>query len=185
MEPLIRTISLSQWNCTLTVIVTDDGSYCVVREICGVLGIKNIQYQQERLNGHPVIAPYMRQWRVPSRGGMQLTWCINLKALGFWFGLVNPSLVRAEVAPKLLIFQEQILEANHRLLFGVVDSTIEAKILRLPERLGTLHEVSWPEQDDEVIPTTVSGTLHIGACPHCGERLCLEHTDSGTYLRVE
>lgn len=157
-------VTLAGWGCDLTVVLTDQGPYFLVRQLCAVLGLSKVQQQMDRIRERRVLQRYVCQLPVQTRGGKQLAWCIHRRAVGFWLGTIQDVRLRPEVQPRILELQEALLTAADRLLFGEVASdpvrshlvSIEAQVasvrslaLQLEERMGAVEDVVFPASDEE------------------------------------
>lgn len=158
-------VTLPGWGCDLTVILTSDGPYFLVRQLCGVLGLSSTRQQIDRIRERSVLHKYLAQFPVQTRGGRQLAWCLHRRAVGFWLGTIQDSRVRPEIQPRILELQEDLLTAADRLIWGEIDVTpaqqtslqIEGQLadlrtfsLKLEERVGRLEQgVSLPEDDND------------------------------------
>jgi len=168
-------IPLLRWKAEITLIITPEGPFFVVREHCGILGLSSVQQQLQRLRDHKTFNKYLRQWPIQTRGGVQLTWCLHRRAYGLWLGSINPWLTKPEVQDHLVDLQEDVMDALERHLFGEVpsdplrahlariDSTVanlrseirseiervEQFALHLEGRIGNMENVYIPEKDDD------------------------------------
>jgi hypothetical protein len=77
----------------------------------------------------PDISWLLRQFPITTRTGARPTWCIGRCGIGFWLGSIQVASVRAEVRPRLLDFQEALVDAADRLLFGELGITAEVNTL--------------------------------------------------------
>jgi hypothetical protein len=66
----------------------------------------------------PDISWLLRQLPITTRTGARPTWRIERRGIGFWLGSIQMASVRAEIRPRLLDFQEALVDAADRLLFG-------------------------------------------------------------------
>jgi len=136
-------LTLPAWQCDLTIISMSDGPYLLVRQLCGVLGIADVQQQIEQLRERKVIRPYLRQIAVQTRGGRQKAWCIHRRAIGFWWGFISDKRVRPAVAERLIELQQDILDAADRLLFGEVPSDpIRGQVMQLDGQMAALRRLT-------------------------------------------
>jgi hypothetical protein len=127
-----------------------------VRLLCVVLGVQ-AQMQIERMQRHEVLSRLMRQFPFTTRPGTRPTWCIERRGIGFWLGSIQIASVRAEIRPRLLDFQEALVDAADRLLFGELAMVAEVDTLSgvtrfaqsLERRIGCLEERVFPPEDDE------------------------------------
>src|SRR5258708_3568672 len=117
--------------------------------LCDVLGVK-AQMQRERLREHAVMKRLLRQLPVKTRTGTRETWCIERRGIGFWLGSIQIASIRADIQPRLLEFQEVLVDAADRLLSGEVSSVTDVArfTLALEERIGRLEERALGEDDN-------------------------------------
>jgi hypothetical protein len=136
-------------------VLTSDGrAYFPIGTLCTAVLNVDPRRQLERLREHSVPSQLVRQLRIETAGGPQLTWCIERRGIGFWWGSIQLTRVRKEVRSSLLEHQWALVDAADRLLFGEVPSdpirsqlaTHEAQIanvtefaLRLEQRIGRLE----------------------------------------------
>jgi hypothetical protein len=136
-------VFLPKWGCTLTVLFTPDGPYCVLRQLCQVVGVEDVRQQFEQLSKRLATREYVTKLPVQTaRRGKQVTYCIHLDVLAWWLAGLNERLIRPEFAPQLLRFQKDVIRAATAVLFGDAhrhgaqkDQT-QGKIIRLQDRLG-------------------------------------------------
>lgn len=117
-----RAVTLPRWDVALSILLTDDGAYFVIRELCRVLGIKDVQSQLVVLSERAVYQGRLKKLPVKTRGGVHQTWCIQRNALGMWLGHISDKKVRPEIQPQLVELQTEMLNAADLLLFGLVDA---------------------------------------------------------------
>jgi hypothetical protein len=154
-------IALDQWldesgrPLQIAVVLTSDGrAYFPIGTLCTTVLNVDPRRQLERLREHTVLSQLVRQLRVETAGGPQVTWCIERRGIGFWWGSIQLTRVRKEVRASLLEHQWALVDAADRLLFGEVPSdpirsqlaTHEAQLanvtefaLRLEQRIGRLE----------------------------------------------
>jgi hypothetical protein len=136
-------VFLPKWGCALTILFTPDGPYCVLRQLCQIVGIEDVRQQYEQLTKRQATRAYTTKLPVqtPNRG-KQVTYCIHLDILAWWLAGLNERLIRPEFAPRLVRFQKDIVRAANELLFGQPDqdATPEAiakgKVIQLQDWLG-------------------------------------------------
>ncbi len=159
----VYTMPLPDWGCDVTVIRQSDGGiYYPIRTLCAVLGIAH-QPQIRRLQEHRVLQRLVKQCPLPTARGIRDTWCIERRGIGFWLGGIQVLSVRSEVQPRLIEFQEALVSAADRLLFGDVESDpvrfrlmgIDSQVadvrrftLALEKRIGHLEDVVLLPTDD-------------------------------------
>jgi hypothetical protein len=136
-------VFLPKWGCTLTILFTPDGPYCVLRQLCQVIGVEDARQQYEQLSKRQATREYVTKLPVQTaRRGKQVTYCIYLDVLAWWLAGLNDRLIRAEFAPQLVRFQKDVIRAATAVLFGDADKQdtqmdqTKGKIIRLQDRLG-------------------------------------------------
>jgi hypothetical protein len=156
-------VFLPKWGCTLTILFTPDGPYCVLRQLCKAVGVEDVRQQYEQLVKRQATRDYTTKLPVltPNRG-KQVTYCIHIDILAWWLAGLNERLIRVEFAPRLVRFQKDIVRAASAILFGssgedvAPDEIAKGKIIRLQDWLGpSSHpiETSLPNDmsdDDDV-----------------------------------
>ena len=136
-------VFLPKWGCTLTILFTPDGPYCVLRQLCQVIGVEDARQQFEQLSKRQATREYVTKLPVQTaRRGKQVTYCIHLDVLAWWLAGLNDRLIRSEFAPQLVRFQKDVIRAATAVLFGDADKQgaqpdqTKGKIIRLQDRLG-------------------------------------------------
>ena len=154
-------VYLEKWEIWLTVVATPDGIFYVLRELCEVFGIKDVQQQAEQLQARRASAAFIKKWPVQSKAkSRQPTWCLHHDVLGGWMFMVNERMIRPEFRDRLVQFQRDAYFAVNRVLFGEVEgtaavsaeSTQSAKITKLSDWLGRPREriqLSEPEANND------------------------------------
>lgn len=86
--------------------------WVVLKRICDNLGIAD-QPQAAKLKSQPWAGTTMIV--VPSPGGMQPTFCIDLDTLLMWLATIHASKVRAAARPTLVAYQKEVMQVlrNH------------------------------------------------------------------------
>lgn len=141
---------LAGWGCEVTVIRTADGaSYFPIRTLCAVLGVL-ARFQIDRLREHAVLSRMTVQLPVATAGGRQMVWCLDRRGIGFWLGGLQLDRVRKEIRPRLLEFQEALVDTADHLFFGEVPTLpgIAAFALALEQRIGRIEERVFEPEDD-------------------------------------
>jgi hypothetical protein len=138
-----KVVFLPKWGCSLTVLFTPDGSYCVLRQLCQIVGVEDVRQQYEQLLRRQATRDYVTKLPVQTpRRGKQITYCIHLDVLAWWLAGLNERLIRPEFAPQLVRFQKDIVRVANDLLFGAAswhahaETTAKGKIIRLQDWLG-------------------------------------------------
>ncbi|MDE1904915.1 MAG: hypothetical protein KGH75_00510 [Rhodospirillales bacterium] len=147
----------------MTVLLTPDGPFYVIRQLCAVLGITGVHTQLQRLQEHAVLGRLVYQFPVQTATrGRQMTWCIHRRGIGYWWGTIQIAKLRTEVRPVVLELQEAIVDAASRLLFGEVSDVIPVGVATingdvgdirrfthaLEQRIGTLESVVFGDEGE-------------------------------------
>ena len=98
----------------LAVIIDGEGVAIPIRLVCDALGVSPQQHS-ERLREHDVLAQGLRIVRVPLAGRVQSVLAILHTHIAFWLANVLPQDVRADVRPKLVQYQEELVLVLHAL----------------------------------------------------------------------
>jgi hypothetical protein len=149
-------VFLPKWGCRLTILFTPHGPYCVLRQLCTVVGIQDARQQYEQLVRRQATRDYATKLPVqtPNRG-KQITYCIHLDILAWWLAGLNEKLIRPEFAPRLVRFQKDIVRTANDILFGnphesaAPEDIARGKIIRLQDWLGpSSHSIETALADD-------------------------------------
>lgn len=155
IEPVVQyEVPLHKWDCTITVVSVAAGIYYPLKSLCAVLGIADAQLQVERLQHRRATSGYLAKLPVRGSKGAHISWCLHRKAVGFWLAMIDERRVRPEIVERLLDFQEDVLIAAERCLFGLVTphetpQSTGARIIRLAERLNPPAPISMPDPSDD------------------------------------
>jgi hypothetical protein len=106
------------WGGKIVIVLTADArEYYPLPTLCRTLG-PNAQGQLRRLQRSRVFRKHLAQFKLPTRGGAQMIWCIERRAVGLWLGTLDESTLRDEIADNVVRFQEELLDAADALLRG-------------------------------------------------------------------
>lgn len=154
-------VFLPKWGCTLSILFTPNGPYCVLRQLCQAVGVEDVRQQYRQLLARQATHNYTAKLPVQTSGrGKQVTYCIHMDILAWWLAGLNEKRIRAEFAPKLVRFQKDIVQAASNVLFGNIEEgtpleeVAKGKIIRLQDWLGPSSQpldTSLPDElhDDE------------------------------------
>lgn len=133
-------VPLYEWGTTVPVIWFEGKAHYPLTTLCDLLGVK-AQMQRERLREHAVLKRLLRQLPVKTRTGTRETWCIERRGIGFWLGSIQIASIRPDIQPRLLEFQEVLVDAADRLWSGEVSSVRDVArfTLALEDRIGRLE----------------------------------------------
>ncbi len=125
MEPAVTqyTMTMPKWHVELTVVLTPEGPFFLIRQMCGILGVANVGQMLQRMRDDDLLPDYMRQWPVQTRGGRQMAWCIHKRAVGYWMALINTAKVRSAFQARLKELKRECLDLIDRAFWGEVEST--------------------------------------------------------------
>lgn len=135
-------VPLYEFGATIPVIWFEGRPHYPLISLCAVLGIKS-QQQLARVREHAVLSRLLRQLPVKTRTGIRETWCLERRGIGFWLGSIQIASIKAHIQPRLLDFQEALVDAADRLLSGEVTSTVQDVTrftLALEGRIGRLED---------------------------------------------
>jgi len=137
-------VFLPKWGCTLTILFTPNGPYCVLRQLCQVIGVEDARQQFEQLAKRQATREYVTKLPVQTaRRGKQVTYGIHLDVLAWWLAGLNDRLIRSEFAPQLVRFQKDVIRAANMILFGDAEKQAErqdrakGKVIRMQDWLGS------------------------------------------------
>lgn len=96
----------------------DDGRvWVVLKRICENLGIDS-RSQRKKIQDNPA---FMERWgdiTLPSSGGAQETFCIDLDALALWLGSISAAKVKKSVRESLIQYQREAMAVLREHFFG-------------------------------------------------------------------
>ena len=141
-------------------IITDDGrAWTTFTFLCASLGIVGVRQMRERTLEHAVLGAMLLQLPVDTAGGRQLTWCLERRALGFFLGTINVRKLRPDVQPRLLDFQEQLVDVADRFLHGEVEVAPAQS-----QALSEIHRLKGAQAD--ALSFVLTMERRIGALEH-------------------
>lgn len=103
------------------VILEGEGVAIPVRTICQALGL-DVQSQSDRLREHDVLADGLRVVRVPRGQQLRPVMALLHRFIPFWLATIVPAQVKAEVRPKLVRYQLELVDVLALLYGGDVQS---------------------------------------------------------------
>lgn len=80
-----------------------------IRSVCAAMGL-DAQSQSERLREHDVLSQGLRVVKVPVGSRVQSVLAISRRYLAFWLATITPNLVAEDVRPKLIRYQEELVD---------------------------------------------------------------------------
>lgn len=81
-----------------------DKIYVAVNHICNALGL-DARIQRDKLKEHMTLSKGCTLWSIPSNGGIQETYVIELDYLPLWLASINPAKVNSAIQNKLVEYQ--------------------------------------------------------------------------------
>src|SRR5436853_4326291 len=98
----------------IAVVLEGEGVAVPVRLICEALGL-SVQTQNARLQEHEVLSRGLRVVRVPLGERLRPVIAILDTYIAYWLATVTPGLVKAEVRPKLVRYQTELVSLLNQL----------------------------------------------------------------------
>jgi soluble cytochrome b562 len=125
----------------IAVIVDGDEVALPIRSICGALGL-DTQSQSERLREHDVLSQGLRIVKIPVGSRVQSVLAINRRYLAFWLATITPSQVNDTARPKLVSYQQELVDVLDS-LYGtgetlVAEAGAESALATINARFATL-----------------------------------------------
>jgi hypothetical protein len=144
------------------VLSPDGGKYLAVRATCDELGVApNRQLAKLALDDTYNTPDVLRDFRIETAGGRQVTKCLRKAEAALWIGLINPLKVKPALRGRMQEIRAAILYSADRIVFG--------------DRTGALTLSSSPAR---------GGSLDVGGCPRCRAPLGLHVGPDGLSLYV-
>ena len=153
--------------------------YFPVKAVCIVLGLAP-QKQRQRLQADSRFTEALCDIPINTVKGYRDTLCIRKDKVAAWLGLVEPSHCKlTKTREKLQEFQAELFAAADRFLWGDTGATPDA------DNAETPYVAEAQPASSSIITQVVTGILHLGACPNCGQHLCLILDATGAHLTPE
>jgi len=92
----------------IAAVLAGEGVAVPIRLVCEALGLAT-QPQSDRLREHDVLSQGLRVVRVPIGGRVRSVLAILHTHIAFWLATITPSQVRADVRPKLVRYQHELV----------------------------------------------------------------------------
>ena len=112
-----------------------------IRSVCAALGL-DVQGQSQRLREHDVLSQGLRVVKVPTGSRVQSVLAINRRYLAFWLATITPNLVGEDVRPKLIRYQEELVDLLDALYGGgstePATASGEASLITLSQRVSAI-----------------------------------------------
>ncbi len=146
-------IAVRGFNVQVQAVALGRAVYFPLRPLVAALGMAR-QMQIKKLRTDSRFRDAFRPLPVPTRGGLQETWCINKKAVTTWLITVDPARCPMKAKGVLGKFQAELFAAADRFLFGETGATVYDPVTKTDAPL--------------------TGTIQSYAdCPYCGGHLCV------------
>lgn len=124
----------------------DGKVWAVVKRVCENPGI-DTQAQQRKLTSTPWAGTAIIA--VPSRGGDQETFCVDLDSLPMWLATTHVSKVRADVRERLVVYQREARQVLADHFFGRTGAmTAQPAMLQLQRAFDRLADLEASRQED-------------------------------------
>lgn len=110
-----------------------------IRSVCAAMGL-DAQSQSERLRQHDVLSQGLRVVKVPTGSRVQSVLAISRRYLAFWLATITPNLVAEGIRPKLVRYQEELVDVLDA-LYGegsTQPATAEPSLTTLGQRLSAI-----------------------------------------------
>lgn len=93
----------------IAVIIDGREAALPIRSVCTAIGL-DTQSQSERLREHDVLSQGLRVVKVPMGNRVQSVLAISRRYLAFWLATITPNLVADGIRPKLVRYQEELVD---------------------------------------------------------------------------
>lgn len=109
--PNLPTIAALDFHSNSLVVVRIDGAEVAlpIRSVYAAIGL-DAQNQSARLREHDVLSQGLRVVKVPTGSSVKSVLAISRRYLAFWLATITPNLVAAAVRPKLVRYQEGLVD---------------------------------------------------------------------------
>ena len=101
----------------LAVVLEGDGVAVPLRLMCEALGI-DTEFQVQQLREHPVLSTGLRMVNAVINGRVRSVAALIHTHIPYWLATISPALVNEDTRPKLIRYQEEILDILSRLFYG-------------------------------------------------------------------
>jgi hypothetical protein len=91
----------------------DEQIWIAVKPVCEYLGI-TIANQREVIRHHPTLAGRWSDITLPSAGGTQKTFCLQLRWVYFWLAGINPRKVKFERQDRLVLYHNECADVLYQ-----------------------------------------------------------------------
>src|SRR6266508_3203104 len=123
----------------IAVIVDGHEVVLPIRSVCGALGL---DIQSQRLREHDVLSQGLRIVKIPVGNRVQSVLAINRRYLAFWLATITPSQVSDTARPKLVSYQQELVDVLDA-LYGsgevqVAESGAEPALATINARFAAL-----------------------------------------------
>jgi len=135
--PRITTIEFDGDRLDATILV-GDGVAIPVRTMCSALSL-DLERQSEQLRSHPVLTAGLRIVNVRIGNRVQSVAALLHTYIPFWLATINPAQVNEQQRPKLIRYQQELVDILAQLFYG--DVTRLAPVSTDPAVLALQHQV--------------------------------------------
>lgn len=101
----------------VAVVLEGDGVAVPLRLMCEALSI-DTEFQVQQLREHPVLSTGLRMVNVVINGRVRSVTALIHTHIPYWLATISPALVNEATRPKLIRYQEEILDILSRLFYG-------------------------------------------------------------------
>lgn len=99
----------------------DGRVWIILKQICHNLGI-DARSQRKKVKDNPAFEGRWGDITLPSAGGPQRMFCLDLDAFSIWLGMLNPSRVKESIRAGLILYQRECMRVLREYFFGPVPS---------------------------------------------------------------
>jgi hypothetical protein len=110
LPSLLRVEQFDFYGDSLIAVIIDGREVALpIRSVCNAMGL-DAQSQSERLREHDVLSQGLRVVKVPMGNRVQSVLAISRRYLAFWLATITPNLVADDIRPKLVRYQEELVD---------------------------------------------------------------------------
>jgi len=154
---------------SLLAIQNKDGKiYVSINHVCNGLGL-NSRKQRDKIKDHLTLSKGCTEWGIPSNGGIQDTFVIEIEFLPLWLAGINPKLVSEKVVDKLVEYQLKAKDVLAKAFLPDIESFIQDYLDMDEDERGIAYFKEKKQrkmlelQNQELIPKARSFDQLIGA----------------------
>lgn len=124
----------------LSVYRPGEGMAVPVRAICAILGL-DLKSQSERLRKHEVLRQGLRKDMVPVDGRVREIAVLLHKYIPFWLATISPHQVSAEIRPKLVRYQTELVDVLAQIYLRTSGTAATPMQQRIDEALADIRRL--------------------------------------------